>query len=240
MIGRGRRPASPGNGEGTATGGAVLSEIEVLRIDATFRALPDHDSRPDGPSAAIDSSLMAAASIQASINRQRRRIVEAPAPQPNRGLTWLASLTAFVIALVVLGLAWEVGEKAYYDTPAPAVLTVATEAGPAPAEASHRGNPASPSTGTFNSPSSIGPRAGPAALEPMAAAPATEGRRPLYARERPAARRFGEPVPSAGPGPGPATDPNPSAATAATRVATSPPPPSPARDVWSAAPVTFP
>ena len=179
----------------------ALAEIEVMRIDATLRALPDHDDRPNGPSTSIDRSLMAAATIQASINRQRRRPVETPTtPAPSHGLTWLASLSVFVIALIVLGLAWEVGEKAYYDPPESATLTVATEAGLAPATPATSLAPA-----TRLAPAT--PVAPPVAVASVATAPAStststsgatpvqtvasiEGRRALHTRERPTARHF--------------------------------------------------
>lgn len=238
MIGRGRGSTAPASsdrpviGDGPAIGGAVLSEIEVLRIDATCRALPDHDSRPDGPSASIDRSLMAAASIQASINRQRRRVVETPAPPQNRGLTWLASLTAFVIALVVLGLAWEMGEKAYYATPAPAVLTVGSDARPVSTGPSSRDDLASPAGApTTATPASQSSQA-------ATASPAIEGRRPLYSRDRPAARHFGEATSAAGAEPttglaaAGAGSPGPMARSPTATVS--------ARDAWSSAPVTFP
>lgn len=241
MIGRGRgstAPVScdrPVSSDGPVVGGAVLSEIEVLRIDATCRALPDHDSRPDGPSASIDSSLMAAASIQASINRQRRRVVETPAPAQNRGLTWLASLTAFVIALVVLGLAWEMGEKAYHATPAPAVPTVGTDARPVSTGPSSRDDLTSPATAPMTAtPASQSSQSSQAA----AASPAIEGRRPLYSRDRPAARHFGEATSAARAGPttglaaAGAGSPGPMARSPSAAVS--------ARDAWSSAPVTSP
>lgn len=202
---------------GAATHEVALAEIDVMRIDATLRALPDHDDRPDGPSISIDRSLMAAASIQASINRQRRRAVETPAaPAPSNGLTWLASMAVFAIALVVLGLAWEVGEKAYYDTPGSATLTVATEADQTPpAEPRAMASSVTPASATASSATASSATAS-TAMAPSAktlttaataattvasvaqarasaAVPAVasiEGRRVLHTRERPTARHF--------------------------------------------------
>ena len=172
----------------------ALAEIEVMRIDATLRALPDHDDRPNGPSTSIDRSLMAAATIQASINRQRRRPVETPTtPAPSHGLTWLASLSVFVIALIVLGLAWEVGEKAYYDPPESATLTVATEAGLAPATPATPPAPAAPPVAVASvatAPASASASASASGATPVQTVASTEGRRALHTRERPTARHF--------------------------------------------------
>lgn len=106
-------------------GDVQLNEIDEMRVDASFRALPDHRDRPDGPAPAIDNSLLAAARIQASINRQRWRPPEPAKPAPDRGLTWLASLTACVVAVAVLMALWDLGARAH----APALHLPATPDG---------------------------------------------------------------------------------------------------------------
>ena len=50
-----------------------LSEIDVMRLDAAFRALPDHVDRPDGPAPAIEAM------------RHLRRYVELLFATPDQG-----------------------------------------------------------------------------------------------------------------------------------------------------------
>ena len=195
----------------------VLSEIDAMRIDASFRALPDHLDRPDGPAAAIDNSLLAAAHIQASINRQRWRPPEPPKPASDRGLNWLSSLTACVVAVALLVVLWDAGTREHAPQDLSATASVVAEPGEsAPPPSSARESTVPTANEAFYDPAHwlpIGfpvgtaiaaiPPAAPRdlaspviALRPEAGATPPEAmivaRRPLYSRERPAPRRFSD------------------------------------------------
>ena len=204
-----------------------LSEIDVMRLDAAFRALPDHVDRPDGPAPAIENSLLAAARIQASINRQRWCPPQPPQlsqPAPERRLSWLTSLAICVIAVSVLLALWELGSEGRTDHRTSGIVSIADDAGLTPpgAAADPSYDPAvwvpiahvpaeylvaakagaAPVGGPVAAAGETGPgrAAGFGAAPPADAAPyPPEGRvrRPLHSRERPQHRHFGEPGPVA-------------------------------------------
>ena len=207
MMPADRRPGSLKGGnarpEQEGRGTVAASEIDALRVDAAIRALSDHQGRPDGPAPAIDNSLLAAARIQASINRQRWRPPEPPPPAREKGLDWLASLAACVIAVALFAVLWEYGGQVDEGAPAHeagATIGLTDEAGLAlPAQTPRPGPIHDPTTG-MPAAYVVPPRpASPAAAAPASpvAAPGpypsvSQARRALHERDRPQARRLGD------------------------------------------------
>lgn len=81
------------------------------RLDALYRALAERGDPSDGLPPALDNPLLAAAAIQASINRQRHRpepTTEAPARQTP---SLPAASLLCVLAVVIVALLWEFGPR---------------------------------------------------------------------------------------------------------------------------------